>query len=301
MTVGFNCDLLPPKRSDAFSDKIDLAHAIHKFGGSMILQATPSLQPLQITWDKLPSDFVLPDDPVENIQQPFLAAALTEALGTAGLITPDMLIASNFGLVATVNQKTVVKVPDWLFVPKAYPVKGVVRRSYTPHLEGEPVAVVMEFLSDTETGEYSSRPTYPYGKLYYYEHILRISTYATFDPAIPVLEVRRLQNDQYALQTPNQDQRYWIPELNLWLGLWYGERLGITTHWLRWWDEAGNLLLWSLEKAEREYQRAERERQARQEAIPKLLSMGLSVEQVAEALHLSIDEVKQTAATLKTE
>jgi Putative restriction endonuclease len=284
-----------------FQTKIDLIPATPHYGGAMLAQAPPSAHALKITWDKLPNDFVLPDDPVENIQQPFLAAALTEALGTAGLIKLDMLIASNFGLVSTVNQKTVVKAPDWLYVPKAYPVTGIVRRSYTPNLEGEPVAVVMEFLSDTETGEYSSRPTYPYGKLYYYEHILKVPTYATFDPAIPVLEVRQLEDGQYTLQTPDQNQRFWIPELNLWLGLWHGERLGITTHWLRWWDEAGNLLLWSLEKAEQERQRADQERQradqeqqARQDAIPKLLSMGLSLEQVAEALQLSFSEVNQT-------
>jgi Uma2 family endonuclease len=273
----------------------------------MILQVTPSTHPLTITWEKLHSDFVLPDDPVENIHQPFLAAALTDALGEAGLIQPEMLIASNFGLVATVNQKIVVKAPDWLYVPNAYPVKGIVRRSYTPHVEGEPVAIVMEFLSDTETGEYSSRPTYPYGKLYYYEHILQVPTYAIFDPD-PVnclLEVRRLENGQYRLQSPNADQRYWIPELNLWLGVWYGDRLGIKAHWLRWWDEAGNLLLWSSEKSEQERQRAEQERQraeqerlAREEAIPRLLGMGLNIEQIAEALSLSVAEVAQIVETL---
>jgi Uma2 family endonuclease len=286
----------------------------------MILQVNPSTHPLEITWEKLPSDFVLPDDPVENIHQPFLAAALTDALGEAGLIQPEMLMASNFGLVATVNQKIVVKAPDWLYVPNTYPVKGVVRRSYTPHVEGEAVAIVMEFLSDTETGEYSSRPTYPYGKLYYYEHILQVPTYAIFDPD-PVnclLEVRRLENGQYRLQSPNAEQRYWIPELNLWLGVWYGDRLGIKAYWLRWWDEAGNLLLWSSEKSEQERQRAEQERQraeqerqraeqerqraeqerlAREEAIPRLLSMGLSVEQVAEALSLSVAEVTQIVGT----
>jgi hypothetical protein len=53
----------------------------------------------------LPADFVLPDDPVENIQQPLLAAALTDALGAAGRIQSQMLIGSNFGLVATVNSE----------------------------------------------------------------------------------------------------------------------------------------------------------------------------------------------------
>ena len=32
-------------------------------------------------------------------------------------------------------------------------------------------------------------------------------------------------------------------------------------YWLRWWDQAGNLLPWAVEKIEQEHQRAEQERQ----------------------------------------
>jgi len=228
----------------------------------MILHIPPKPQAPLITWEKLPDDFILPDDPVENIQQPPLAAALTDALGAAHRIQPQMLIASNFGLVATVNKKIIVKAPDWLYVPRALPVgEGVIRRSYTPNLEGDPVAIVMEFLSETETGEYSVRPTYPYGKLYFYEQILGVPTYAIFDPYEPRLEVRRLGDGEYILAEPTEEGRYWIPELELFLGIWYGERLGSTAYWLRWWDEAGNLLLWSAEQALVERQRAEQERQ----------------------------------------
>lgn len=120
----------------------------------MVLQTVPSPQKLTISWEALPTDFVLPDDPVENIQQPLLAAALTDALGAAGLITPEMLIASNFALVATINQKPIVKAPDWFYVPQVRPIAaGEIRRSYTPNLEGQPVAVVMEFLSETSRGD----------------------------------------------------------------------------------------------------------------------------------------------------
>jgi hypothetical protein len=140
----------------------------------------------------------------------------------------------------------------------------VIRRSYTPNLEGGPVALVMEFLSETEAGEYSLRPLYPYGKLYFYETILQIPTYVIFDPATATLEVRTLQAGQYALAQPDQQGRFWIAEMGLFLGSWYGERLGKTIHWLRWWDQAGNLLLWSRERAEQERQRAEQE-QARAE------------------------------------
>jgi len=227
----------------------------------MVLQTPPKQQAPLVTWEKLPDNFILPDDPVENIQQPILAAALTEALGAASRIQPQMLIASNFGLVATIKQKIVVKAPDWLYVPRVLPVaQGVIRRSYTPNLEGDPVAIVMEFLSETETGEYSVRPTYPYGKLYFYERILGVPTYAIFDPYELRLEVLRLQEGEYVLQEPTAEGRYWIPELELFLGIWYGERLGSRTHWLRWWDEAGNLLLWSAEQVEQERLRAEQER-----------------------------------------
>jgi hypothetical protein len=75
-----------------------------------------------VTWEPLPSDYILPDEPVENIQQPLLAAALTDALGEANWIQPQMLIASNFALVATVDRNTVVKAPDWLFAPQVNPV-----------------------------------------------------------------------------------------------------------------------------------------------------------------------------------
>jgi len=212
---------------------------------------------LVVNWVALPNDFILPDDPVDNIQQPHLASALTEALGTAGRIQPEMIIATDFGLVAMVNQETVIKAPDWLYIPHVFPVPNAGnRRSYTPNLQGDPVAVVMEFLSETEGSEYSVRSSPPYSKMYFYETILQVPTYIIFDPLQLTLEVRFLRDGKYILQTPNAEDRYWVPELGLFLGLWHGTRLGITMHWLRWWDEVGNLLLWGIEQAEVERQRA---------------------------------------------
>jgi hypothetical protein len=39
-----------------------------------------TLTSYQITWEKLPADFVLGDEPVNNINQPAIAAVLTESL-----------------------------------------------------------------------------------------------------------------------------------------------------------------------------------------------------------------------------
>ena len=43
--------------------------------------AIPQRQTPIVTWDKLPEDFILLDDPVQNIQHPSVAAGLTDALG----------------------------------------------------------------------------------------------------------------------------------------------------------------------------------------------------------------------------
>lgn len=181
---------------------------------------------LKIVWEKLPDNFILPEEPGENIIQPLLAAALTEALDLAGLITPVMLIASNLGICTKINNQTVVKAPDWFYVPRVISLgEGVIRRSYTPHTEGDIPAIVMEFISENDSGEYSVRPTYPYGKLWFYEGILQVPIYVTFDSSTGILEVRQLTAGRYEIISPDANGRYYIPSLNLYLGVWYGRRL----------------------------------------------------------------------------
>ncbi|MEI2582733.1 Uma2 family endonuclease [Scytonema sp. PRP1] len=213
----------------------------------------------EITWEKLPDDFVLDDEPVDNINQPLLAAALTESLELAVRLPANALTITNYGICATLNNKIVVKAPDWGFVPSIRVPREEVKRSYTPQLQGDFPVIVMEFLSDTEGGEYSSKPTYPPGKWFYYEQVLKVPNYAIFEPETGVLEVYRLDNSgQYQLQTLDENNRLWIAEMNLFLGIWQGSRENRTGYWLRWWDEHGELLLWGSELATKERQRAER-------------------------------------------
>jgi len=230
-----------------------------------------------ISWEKLPDDFKLPDAPVENIHQPLLAAALREALEFPGFILASMLIASNFVLCAKVNDKIVVKAPDWVYVPSVLPAEpGEVRRSYTRNAEGEVPAVVMEFLSDTDGSEYSNKPTYPYGKWRFYERILQVPIYVIFEPKSGVLEVYRLSaSGEYELQEPDANQRFWIELIGLFLGVWEGKKSQRTGYWLRWWDENGNLLLWGAERVEQERQRAEEECQRADRLMAYLRSQGI--------------------------
>jgi Uma2 family endonuclease len=218
-----------------------------------------AIAPYTVTWEKLPDDFVLDDEPVDNINQPPLAAALTESLELAGRLSDRALTTTNYGLCATLNQQIVVKAPDWGYVPQIQVSRQEVKRSYTPYLQGEPPVLVMEFISDTEGGEYSTKPTFPPGKWFFYEQILRIPSYAIFEPDTGTLELYRLDDaGRYQLQPADDNQRYWVTEMDLFLGVWQGTRENRTGPWLRWWDAEGNLLLWGAERVEQERQRAER-------------------------------------------
>ncbi len=247
----------------------------------------PAISPI-ITWEPLPANYVLEDDPVDNTGQPLLAGALRESLELAGWIQPEMLIASNFGLCATVNGDLVIKAPDWVYVPRVQVVApDRTRKSYTPNLEGAVPSLVMEFLSETEGGEYSVKRTPPLGKWFFYEQILKVPVYVIFDPAIGLLEVYRLQGDRYTLEQPDEQGRHWLAEMNLFLGTWRGEKADRDGYWLRWWTAAGELLLWGTEKVAQteaqvaaERQRAETERQRAEKLAALLRSQGINPDEI---------------------
>jgi Uma2 family endonuclease len=235
---------------------------------------------IHIKWEKLPDDYILPDDPVDNKTQPALAAALIDSLATADRLTPTTATTTNYGICATVDDRIVVKAPDWCFIPEITAPLSEVERSYTPELQGEFPLIVMEFLSETEGSEFSMRRTPPVGKMFFYERILKVPNYVIFEPDSGSMEVYRLdQNGSYQPQGIAETGRYWIPELGLFLGTWQGEREQRSGYWLRWWDESDQLLLWSLEKMLQEKQRADEAEQRAQQLEERLRSLGIDPNQ----------------------
>ena len=255
---------------------------------------TVSTTDLKITWEKLPADFILDEEPVENIDQPLLAAALREILEIAGFIVAGILIAPNMGICATLNDKLVIKAPDWFYARNVQPFPNQeIRRSYTPNLEGEIPAIVMEFLSASPNDEYSIKPSYPPGKWFFYEQVLRVPIYAIFEPAAGVLEVYQLNSsERYQAQQADVNGRYWVAGVGLFLGVWQGTKAERTGYWLRWWDESGQMLLWGVEMVEREreeiafvqqeiaivQQQAEQERERSQKLAAQLRAVGIEPE-----------------------
>ncbi|MBE9062663.1 Uma2 family endonuclease [cf. Phormidesmis sp. LEGE 11477] len=271
-------------------------------------QSAPLLAPNpEVVWEKLPEDFVLPGDPVDNVNQPAIAAALTDSLSTGGYLSETTITTTNYGICAKYQGKTVVKAPDWAWIPHVSVPKAEVERSYTPVLEGDLPLVVMEFISDTPGGEYSIDPGYPPGKMFYYERILQVPNYIVFNPRSGVIHHYRFsESDRYEVQPSQEQNRYWLPEANLFLGTWEGQHYDRAGLWLRWWDADQQLLLWNEEKVEAERQRAEAERQRAeqaqekaneanqisQKAVKKLIALNLSVEEVANTLGLSTEAVQ---------
>jgi Putative restriction endonuclease len=124
-------------------------------------------------------------------------------------------------------------------------------------------------------------------RLPFYEQILRVPTYAIFHPELQVLEVYHLVDGKYQLDSPNEDRRFWIESLGLFLGIWIGKKAEYQGGWLRWWDSAGNLLFWGSELLEQERQLLEQERQRAEQAeekslrlAQKLREMGVDAESV---------------------
>ena len=204
--------------------------------------------------------------------------------------------------------------PDWFYVPNVPPnIDGQIRRSYVLWREHIAPLIALEFASGNGDEERDLTPlsrtdegvvTKP-GKFWVYERVMRIPYYSIYQVNNGRLEVYRLIDGYYQLLELNQRGHFPIAPLGVELGLWQGSYQNQTMLWLRWWDEEGNLLLIGDERAQLERLRGEQQReraesaeqarqaefQARRDAIPRLLGMGLSAQQVAEALSLSVEEV----------
>lgn len=91
-----------------------------------------------------------------------------------------------------------------------------------------------------------------------------------FDRYTNELRAFKLDGSRYA-EIALQDRRFWIPEIELGLGVWRGSYQGIEMSWLRWYDVIG----WVLTPVEREIARVEREKQRAERLIAQLRSLGV--------------------------
>ena len=266
-----------------------------------IEQVDPPLSPKETlpTMYDLPSES--PEEPGLPDEYHLWQGDLCSATFRPSTHSPDrILVASDLNLYYDPNH------PGWYKRPNWYAVVGVSRLyegreprlSYVIWQEGVRPIVAIELLSPGTRNEdlgQTERGGEPPSKWEVYEQILGIPYYIVFDRYTDKLRVFWLEGNRYR-ERELSESRIWLPTLELGIGLWFGEYRGLERQWLRWYDAQGNWIPTTTEAAEQRAeaaeQRAETVERAQQEAIPKLLSMGLSTEQVAEALGLSVEEVE---------
>ncbi|NET42932.1 hypothetical protein [Okeania sp. SIO2B3] len=81
-----------------------------------------------------------------------------------------------------------------------------------------------------------------------------------------------MASNYYEFVEANERDHFPIPQLGIELGIWHGRYNHMELHWLRRWDNQGNLLLTGEELAQQKYQRAER-------LAEKLRQMGINPDQ----------------------
>jgi hypothetical protein len=231
------------------------------------------------------TDLVIRDDtPVESIYAERQYRLLTEPLGSSWAGPGEgrkFLPLSNVGLFYRVKVPPLV--PDVMLCldPPELDLSRKEHNSYFMWEFGKPPDVVIELVSDRRGGEDSTK-----FRLYCQ---IGVPYYVIFDPKGHLSnEVVRSFVKTGATYISMPD--CWFPSVGLGLTLWEGEYQGwVSSHWLRWCDERGQLIPTGHEladsarqraeqerqRAEQAHQRAEQERQRRERAEAKLREMGI--------------------------
>ena len=178
----------------------------------------------------------------------------------------NIFIGTDLNLYYNVRHPLWYKRPDWFGVvgiSRLYE-QSELRLSYVIWQEGTSPFIAIELLSpgteQEDLGQTLREVNQPPTKWEVYQNILRIPYYVVFDRYTDQLQAFVLQGGHYQ-KLELMNDKLWLPELKLGLGLWQGHYQGINRGWLRWYDTANQWLPTYQQIAEKERQRAEYERQ----------------------------------------
>ncbi|MBE9061920.1 Uma2 family endonuclease [cf. Phormidesmis sp. LEGE 11477] len=230
----------------------------------------------------LPSEF--PEEPglpdVFHHSQPEL---LSLSLALSDYTDEEYFVGTDLNVYYDLDRPLWHKRPDWFVavgVPPLYEERDM-RLSYVTWQEPANPYLIIELISpgteDEDLGKTSSPPGSPPTKWTVYEQILKVPYYVVFNRYTDELKVFKLEARQYREQALSNN-RFWIPELKIGIGLWHGiYRQGNLRLWLRWYGENEDWLLTGAEgakqEAEAEKQRAEVEQQRANAAEAKLAAL----------------------------
>jgi Uma2 family endonuclease len=225
--------------------------------------ATFSQQPLPTMYDlpsEHPEDAGLPDE--FHWSQ---ADLLKKTFQPATYPADRVFSAADMNLYYDPQNHGYYKRPDWFGVVDVPRKIDDGRMSYVRWQERHSPIIVVELLSPRTTEEdqgLTLRGRTPPSKWEVYESILRVPYYVLFDKPTSTFRMFELQGTAYLELF---QERLWIEEIGIGLGVWQGTYLEDERLWLRWYDAAGNWLPTPDEKAQRSENLARQaEEQARQ-------------------------------------
>ncbi|MDM8559059.1 Uma2 family endonuclease [Candidatus Parabeggiatoa sp. HSG14] len=218
--------------------------------------------------ETLPTMYDLPSENQEESGLPddfhyFQPQLLRETFQPPDYSSDQVYVASDLNLYYDVHKPHWYKRPDWFAavgVPRLYEGQEL-RMSYVIWQEGVAPYVVVELLSEStekeDLGQIVREINKPPTKWRVYEQILRVPYYIVFSRDEDKFRIFQLIGWRYhELEIP--ENRLWISEIKLGIGLWSGNYQKITHKWLRWYDEQNNWLPTTFEKQQKAEQRAER-------------------------------------------
>jgi len=236
---------------------------------------TIQTHPLYVDWndyvslyeETLPDMYDLPsenpEDYVPDMYHPWQAQLLSETFEPPDYDYDRRITATELYIYYDVHNTRYYKQPDWFavlgndFLYK----KHDIRRSYVIWKEKVIPSVVVELLSPKnrkeDLGQTTRQLNGPPTKWEVYEQILGIPYYVVFDRYTDELRIFQLKGNRYHEQNLT-DNRMWLEELKLGVGLWHGEYNHLKRLWLRWYDAMDE---WIPTPTEKEKQRAETEKQ----------------------------------------
>ncbi|ETX05444.1 MAG: hypothetical protein ETSY2_22835 [Candidatus Entotheonella gemina] len=224
--------------------------------------------PPQSPRETLPTMYDLPSEDPEEPGLPdefhdYQPQLLRETFQPPAYQPDRFFVATDMNLYYTLDHPLWHKRPDWfavLGVSRLYDNHDL-RMSYVLWQELTPPYLAVELLSPSteqeDLGKTQRTSDEPPTKWTVYEQILRIPYYAVFSRHTDNVRFFELTGCQYREIDP-AEERLWLPEAALGLGVWSGMYEGMERKWLRFYDDRG---VWIPTRTESERQRAEQERQ----------------------------------------
>ncbi len=267
----------------------------------------------------LPTSEELPcsdDTPVDNELQNLIPNLLLNILAFLWQERQDWFFGVDMGIY---YQRETASEDYKLIIPDGFLSIGVPRRSrkngrlsYVLWEENVSPTLAIEVVSKSYNDEYEEKLE-KYQKLGILYYLIYNPNHWRRDKHQP-LELYRLEEGKYVLQT---GEPYWLPEVGLGIGRGKSTYVAWEREWLLWYDQGGKAYPIAEEVIEKERQRAEeaearveeaearveeaeaiieqekrlKEEQQRQ-TVMQLFSLSLSPEQIANACHLSLAEVR---------